>query len=158
MDILYLQEIETLKLKMEELCNSFAKESKRLEDALSERFEHSLDMRSVGGEGYGLTKEIHAKLQELLERPAITLPRPPPTEAAMLQEFVDGICYEADYDFEEEEDVVLTFEGGLAVQEQVWDALVRAKTKEQLGKRKLKVGYHMATSIPYHLHSITPKR
>jgi hypothetical protein len=113
-----------------------------LEDALSERFENSLDMRSVGGEGYGLTKEIHAKLQELLERPAITRPPPLQTEAATLQEIVDEICKEADYDIEEKEDVVLTFQGGSAVQEQVRDALVRAKTKEQLGKRCLKVGFH----------------
>ena len=130
-----------------------------LEDALSERFENSLDMRSVGGEGYGLTKEIHAKLQELLERPAITLPPPLPTEAATLQEVVDGICKEAHYDVEEEEDVVLTFEGGSAVQEQVRDALVRAKTKEQLGKWCLKVGFHhghcnpLPSSFRYEHHS-----
>jgi hypothetical protein len=94
MDILYLQEIETLKFKMEELCNSFTRESKRLEDALSERFEHSLDMRSVGGEGYGLT-----------DRPSVTAPAPP--EAATMQKVVDEICNEMDYDVEEEEDVLL---------------------------------------------------
>jgi hypothetical protein len=80
-------------------------------------------------------------LQELLDRPSVTAPAPP--EAATMQKVVDEICNEMDYDVEEEEDVILTFEAeGGSVQERVRDAMVRAKTKEQLGKRTMKVGFH----------------
>jgi hypothetical protein len=52
-----------------------------LEDSLHARFEESLDSRSVGGKGYGLSKVISAKLgaiEELLRRP---MPAPPAVEA-----------------------------------------------------------------------------
>ena len=50
-------------------------------------------------------------------------------------------------------------DGGSMVREQVQDAMVRAKTKEQLGKRTLKVGYHHGHfNIPYPPLTITPRK
>ncbi len=56
----------------------------------------------------------------------------------------EDMCNGIGGDIEEEEDVILTFESeqGTAIQQQVRDAAIRAKTKEQLGKRTMTIGYH----------------
>ena len=67
---------------------------------------------------------------------------------------------EMDCDIKEEEDVVLMFDadGGSMVWEQVRDAMVRAKTKEQLGKRTLKMGYHHGHFNPLRSSYRYPKK
>jgi hypothetical protein len=50
---------------MHDLIVEFEQVSNQL-DALMEQFVKSLDMRSVGGDGYGLSKEINCKIGALL--------------------------------------------------------------------------------------------
>ncbi len=54
------------------------------------------------------------------------------------------MCNDIGGDIEEEEDVILTFESkqGTTIQQQVRDAALRAKTKKQLGKCTMTIGYH----------------
>ena len=96
-------------------------------------------------QGNGISKVNAAKLgsiEALLCRP---MPAPPVVKADSMNMLVQDICNGmGDCDIEEEDDVILTFESEQrsAIQQQVRDAAVRAKAKEQLGKPTMTVGYH----------------
>jgi hypothetical protein len=144
-DTMYLAKVEELKMEMKALTKALADESKRLEESLSRKFEEQLDLRSVGGEGYGLSRQINEKLEALLKRadtitahPALP---PSPAQPDRLLDIVQEICGAFDGDAEEEEDVCITFEESVAV-ESVREAAIRCKTQDQLKKRKLTVGNH----------------
>ena len=118
-DTLCLSEIETLHAKIEKLTELIERNGQLHEDNIVKRLEQLLDMRSVRGKGYALSKEIHAKLQELLGRPAVLVEPPPPP--SLLTMLVDNICFDfgdfgrggLDVD-EMEEDVLIPFESQTA--------------------------------------------
>jgi hypothetical protein len=143
---MYLAKVEDLKIEMKALMKSLADESKHLEESLSRKFEEQLDLRSVGGEGYGLSCQINEKLYALLKHvDTITAhPSPPPSpgQPDRLLDIAEEICSSFDGDVEEEEDVCIsiTFEESAAV-ESVRETAIWCKTQDQK-KQKLTVRNH----------------
>jgi hypothetical protein len=69
MDILYMTQMEELKMEMNELLKSFelmrsalVADNSRVVKEVCEKIISELDLRSVGGEGYGLSCDIDQKL------------------------------------------------------------------------------------------------
>ena len=74
-DVLYMTQIEELKTEIQDLRRQFQllKESlvvdnSRVIEEVCAKIERELDLRSVGGEGYGLSCEIERKLDQLISR------------------------------------------------------------------------------------------
>ena len=76
--------------------------------AFIRNFNQSLDSRSVGGEGYGLSKEIDCKLDILLLRK--NLPPGPRNDLHLnVEQMIDEfVCHDDPFDIKGEEDAVLT--------------------------------------------------
>jgi hypothetical protein len=94
-DIICLAKVEELKL----ITHTLQHENKCLEEGLTHKSEEQLDLRSVGNKGYGLSRKINCKFEELLERASnlTALPLPHHQDADALGSVVDGICMEIDY-------------------------------------------------------------
>lgn len=65
MGILYTENLELLQMELEGLKKALLLDNTRIEKTTTANIEHFLDMQKVGGEGYGLSKEIDYKLDEL---------------------------------------------------------------------------------------------
>ncbi len=124
---------------MKALTKALADESKHLKESLSRMVEEQLDLQSVGGEGYSLSRQINEKLEALLNlkhagtitaHPALP---PSPAQPDRLLDIVQEICGAFDGDAEEEEDVCITFEESAAV-ESVCETAIWCKTQDQLKK------------------------
>ena len=125
--------IETLKAEMHELIVAFEPESNRLENALMGWIEKSLDMdmRSIGGDGHTLSKEINCKIDALLKLTSTppVVPATPQLPPVDVETLVNDICAGMDYDVDKEEDVLINFKEKVAeIKKQVWDATILAKT------------------------------
>jgi hypothetical protein len=109
--------------------------------------EEQLDLRSVGGEGYGVSKEINSKLEELLKRVDVIAAPTVPANLVVgemdLNEVVDRICGVIDSDYEEEDDVVVCIDSvSNDLEDHFKQATIRKKTQEQLKRRTITVGIH----------------
>jgi hypothetical protein len=67
-DVLLMAKIEELKLTIKRLKSRQREESDRIIDTVTTRVNNSLDERSVGGDGYGLTKQVLEKIDLLIEQ------------------------------------------------------------------------------------------
>jgi hypothetical protein len=63
-----MAKVETLTMKFEKLMEAVLNDNNRIAKEIIEEFNRQLDLRSIGGEGYGLSREIDRKLAILLER------------------------------------------------------------------------------------------
>jgi hypothetical protein len=99
-------------------------------------------MKSVGGDGYGLSQQIDQKLDQLIERAMMPVAMPSQNSQNEINQFVEDYNNCDGLDIDEEEDVCITVTDYNAMEQQ----LVHDKTKEQLKRRKttggLLVGYH----------------
>ena len=57
-----------LELRLEDMERRLLEANACVGDSIVERIEYSLDQRSVGGDGYGLSKIISEKLDQLIEK------------------------------------------------------------------------------------------
>ena len=118
-----------------ELKHSLLADNVRIEKAIVDGIENSLDMRSVGGDGYGLSKRIDRKLDDLIAKisspiAAPTLPHPDNTNEDNTDDgFWTGDVFE-------EEDICLTFEEDQSLVEQAHQSTIRERTKRQLIEHK----------------------
>jgi len=75
MDVLYMTQVEKLQMEMNELLKSFElmrsaliADNSRVVKEVCEKIISGLDLRSVGGEGYGLSRDIDKKIDLLISR------------------------------------------------------------------------------------------
>ncbi len=147
-DVLYMTQVEKLKTEVDELLKSFdmlrtalLADNSRVVMEVCEKMIAELDLRSVGGEGYGLSREIDQKIDLLISR--LDTPREvvhcPNTQVPHDEEGDPYFFKTCDVD----EEVVITFEECLtaAQQESAQKSRV-AETRRQLKRRKLTVGFH----------------
>lgn len=81
-------------------------DNEQLSLEVSQNFELSLDLRSLGGEGYGLSREIDCKLDVLLSRQNL-YPVPRNDLHLNVEQMVDDfVCNDDSFDSEEEEDII----------------------------------------------------
>ena len=143
-DVLYMAKVEKLQMEIIELKHSLLVDNVRIEKAIVDGIENSLDMQSVGGDGYGLSKRIDRKLDDLIAKisspiAAPTLPHPDNKNEDNTDDgFWTG-------DVVEEEDICLTYEEDQSLAEQARQSTIRERTKYQLiehKKRGVVVGFH----------------
>lgn len=153
-DVLYMAKIEALHLEMAAMKKELLEDNSRMEMSIVEKMETSLDQRSVGGDGYGLSMTINDKLDQLITKltSPITLPPLPDTDRTVLDMMDDTSwnCCLA----EEEEDIVFTIDADEEIRKKAHAAAIAKKTKQQLKERKktgLLVGFHHG-----HLNPLAP--
>lgn len=113
-------------------------DNSRMENSIVERLENSLDQRSVGGDGYGLSKAINDKMDQLITKltSPVALPPSPPDESlhnTLLGKIVDSIHCDV---LQEEEEDVFTLELDNELHKRAHAAVIHEKTNEQLKQRK----------------------
>ena len=74
-DVLYMTQVENLKREMDELLKSFElmrsallADNTQVVKEVCEKIISELDLRSVGGEGYCLSRDINQKIDLLISR------------------------------------------------------------------------------------------
>jgi hypothetical protein len=150
-DVLYMSKIETLLEQISELKEALIMDNARLEKSIVDKVEHSLDMRSVGGEGYGLSKQIDSKLDELIRRVTEPIQVAAPTKDAShsTAEIFDHCDA---FDVEEEEDVLITIQEEEVMHSDMLQKAIRTRTEEQMKRRKIDngiiVGFHHGVLNP----------
>ena len=147
-DVLYMTQVENLRMEMDELLKSFelmrsalVADNSRVVMEVCEKIISELDLRSVGGEGYGLSRDIDRKIDLLISR--LDTPRevvPCPNTQVPNDEDGDPFFFET---CDVDEEVVITFEECLtASQQESAQKSKAAETRRQLKRRKLTVGFH----------------
>ena len=135
-------------MEMDELLKSFelmrsalVADNSRVVKEVCEKIISELDLRSVGGEGYGLSRDIDRKIDLLISR--LDTPRevvPCPNTQVPNDEDGDPFFFET---CDVDEEVVITFEECLtASQQESAQKSKAAETRRQLKRRKLTVGFH----------------
>ena len=146
MDCLYMAQVETLKMEIQELKSKFGQlveavvqDNNRVVKEICERVEKELDLRSVGGEGYGLSREIDRKLNLLISRldSAPEIRPSPPRPQAPDDEDGDPVIFET---CDVEDEIVITFDERAPTVAANRTRI--AETRRQLKRRKLTVGLH----------------
>ena len=147
-DAIYLEKIELLQIQIANLKRELLADHERMEQSIINRIEASLDNRSVGGEGYGMAKQIMDRFDQLEK--AIASPIVPPRPATHADHadivIVDKAADEPwDFNLEEEEDIDFTTEFDTEALAVAHDTTIQDKTQAQLRKRKqcgVYVGLH----------------
>lgn len=146
-----MAEIESLHRQFAELKGAILTESDRVVHEIVEGIKTSLDWRAVGGEGYGLSREIDRKLDMILERVNNpTIQDGSHVDAIGIEEMID---FNAQVD--EEEDILIEFDE--PVDNFDIDKVTRLKVREQVKRRKLIVGFHHGVLNPLPILWVYPK-
>jgi hypothetical protein len=141
-----MAQVETLKMEIQELKSKFGQlveavvqDNNRVVKEICERVEKELDLRSVGGEGYGLSREIDRKLNLLISRldSAPEIRPSPPRPQAPDDEDGDPVIFET---CDVEDEIVITFDERAPTVAANRTRI--AETRRQLKRRKLTVGLH----------------
>ena len=89
-DVLYMAKVETLTMKFEKLVEAVLNDNNRIAKEIIEEFNRQLDLRSIGGEGYDLSREMDRKLAILLEHGNFPLQPQEHRQDAMIDDIIDG--------------------------------------------------------------------
>ena len=121
---MYMAKIQALQLKVDAMQQILLDDNSWIKNSIVERLENSLDLHSVGGNGYGLSKAISNKLDQLttkLTSPIAQLQNLPhdSNQSTLAQDITDTFGCDV---LEEEEDIVFTVEIDERLQENARDA------------------------------------
>ena len=141
-DVLYMAEIEILRHQFAELKDAILLDSNRMIHTIIDGIENSLDRRAVGGDGYGLSREIDRKLDYLIDRVNNPITHNESTTKAGTEEVIE-FKTQAD---EEDDEIIITFDEPM--DDFIVDRMRRQKAKEQVKRRKMTVGFHHGVLNP----------
>ena len=110
--------------------------------AIIDGIENSLDRRPVGGDGYGLSREIDRKLDYLIDRVNNPITHNESTTKAGIEEVIE-FRTQAD---EEDDKIIITFDEPM--DDFIVDRMRRQKAKEQVKRRKMTFGFHHGVLNP----------
>lgn len=142
-DVLYMAKVESLTKKLEEMWTALLSDNSRVVHEVLTGLTGELDKRSVGGEGYGLSREMDHKLDKLLQQMTAVRPVQLPLPEQDSTFDAGGI--------EEDDYIEISFEEKTALHARVIDESIKHRQKQQIQNRKkngLLVGFHHGVLNP----------
>ena len=137
-----MAKVESLTKKLEEMWAALLSVNSRVVHEVLTGLTGELDKRSVGGEGYGLSREIDHKLDQLLQQMTAVRPVQLPLPEQDTTFDTGGI--------EEDDYIEISFEEKTALHAHAIDESITHRQKQQLQNRKkngLLVAFIMVCSI-----------